>query len=46
MFLNEAALPQAISSTVLPTALLAIWLVWSGMKPYEQTRMAIARKGG
>jgi MFS family permease len=46
VFLNEAALPQAISSTVLPTALLAIWLVWSGMKPYEQTRMAIARKDG
>jgi MFS family permease len=37
VFHSDAALPYAISTTVAPTALIAIWLCWSGLKPYANT---------
>lgn len=37
VFHDDAMLPQAVSLTVLPTALLAVWLCWSGLKPYGAT---------
>lgn len=37
VFHDDAALPYAISATVLPTVLLAIWLIGSGLRPYAKT---------
>lgn len=31
----------AIGATVLPTVLVAIWLCWSGLKPFETTRASV-----
>lgn len=41
VFHDDAMLPQAVSLTVLPTALLAVWLCWSGLKPYGATYRAM-----
>ena len=41
IFHDDAALPYAISSVVLPTALMAIWLCWSGLKPYALTSQTL-----
>ena len=41
VFHDDSALPYAISSVVLPTALMAIWLCWSGLKPYALTSQSL-----
>jgi MFS family permease len=41
VFHSDSALHYAISATVLPTALVAIWLCWSGLRAYETTRKAV-----
>ncbi|HEX8601371.1 MAG TPA: MFS transporter [Pseudoduganella sp.] len=41
IFHDDARLHLAISATVLPTALAAIWLCWSGLRPFEATRTLV-----
>lgn len=41
VFPNSSSLHYAISATVLPTALAAIWLCWSGLKPFAATRSTV-----
>jgi MFS family permease len=41
IFHDDAKLHWALSSTVLPTALVAIWLCWSGLNAFESTRTAV-----
>lgn len=38
---DDGKLHWAISATVLPTALAAIWLCWSGLRPFEATRSLV-----
>jgi MFS family permease len=40
-FHGGSELHYAISVTVLPTALVAIWLCWSGLKPFAVTRKMV-----
>ena len=42
LFGDSAKLPQAISCIVAPVSLLAIWLCWSGLRPYAATRATTA----
>jgi MFS family permease len=42
IFHDDAALHYALSATVLPAAMLAIWICWSGLAPYARTRAALA----
>jgi len=41
VFHGGSKLHYAISVTVLPTALVAIWLCWSGLKPFALTRKVV-----
>ena len=41
VFHDDTMLPHAVIVAVLPTALIAAWLCWSGLKPYAATYQAI-----
>jgi MFS family permease len=41
IFHDDAMLHWAISATVLPTALAALWLCWTGLRPFEATRALV-----
>ncbi len=41
VFKDDGALHYALSATVLPATLLAIWMIWSGLKPYAKTTAAM-----
>lgn len=43
VFRDDTKLHWALSATVLPTALGAIWLCWSGLRPFETTRALVRR---
>jgi MFS family permease len=44
VFKSDDGLPYALALVGGPTALLGLWLTWSGLKPYQRTVEALRRE--
>ena len=46
VFKSDAGLPYALALVGGPTALLGLWLTWSGLKPYQRTVEILRKEAG